>query len=326
MQKPIVVVGSINLDLVAGADRIPRAGETILGRSFNTFYGGKGANQAVAAANLGYPVVMVGNVGSDAFGTQLRRGLENAGVETACVTTVEGASGVALITTGAGGENSIVVVPGANGELTPKRLEQSASLLERAGFLLAQLEIPLETVDFLAQFAERRDIPLMLDPAPARELPRALLHRLTWITPNETETETLLGTKLEHGGPNCDESGCEAAAESLLDSGIRNVVLKLGQRGCLVAQGHLAKVRVAAFSVNAVDTTAAGDAFNAGFAVGLMRGFTPERSAVFASAVAAISVTRPGAQPSMPTLAEVHAFLSERLGPGAFQLAVESTV
>jgi ribokinase len=326
MQKPIVVVGSINLDLVVGTDRIPEVGETVIGHRFNTFYGGKGANQAVAAAKLGYPVAMVGNVGSDAFGTQLRKGLETAGVDTTCVTTVEGASGVALITTSAGGENNIVVVPGANEELTPKRLEQSASILERAGFLLAQLEIPLETIESLAQFAVRHDIPLMLDPAPARVLSQTLLRRLTWITPNETETEKLLRTKLGHGEPSCDESGCEAAAESLLDSGIRNVVLKLGQRGCLVAQGHLAKVRVPAFSVNAVDTTAAGDAFNAGFAVGLMRGFTVERGAVFASAVAAISVTRSGAQPSMPTLAEVEAFLRERLGPGAFQPAVESTV
>jgi ribokinase len=322
MQKPIVVVGSINLDLVVGADRIPQVGETIIGTRFNTFFGGKGANQAVAAGKLGYPVAMVGHVGSDAFGTQLRQGLESAGVDTTCVTTVDGPSGVALITIGLRGENNIVVVPGANGQLTPKRLEQSASILKHAGFLLAQLEIPLETIEYLAQFAEHHDIPLMLDPAPARELPETLLRRLTWITPNETETEELLGMKLEG-----EEQDCEAAAERLLARGIRNVLLKLGRRGCLVAQGqgHLAE-RVPAFSVNAVDTTAAGDAFNAGFAVGLMRGFTAARSAVFASAVAAISVTRSGAQPSMPTLAEVHAFLSERLGPAAFQPVVESTV
>jgi ribokinase len=321
MQKPIIVVGSINLDLVVGADRIPQVGETIIGTRFNTFFGGKGANQAVAAAKLGYPVAIVGNVGSDAFGKQLRHGLKDAGVDTAYVNTVDGPSGVALITTGGRGENNIVVVPGANGELTPKLLEKAATVLERAGYLLAQLEIPLETVEYLAQFAERGDIPLMLDPAPARELPETLLRRLTWITPNETETEELLRTKHDGG-----EQGFEAAAERLLDCGVRNVLLKLGCRGCLVAQAHLAKERVPAFSVNAVDTTAAGDAFNAGFAVGLMRGFTAARSAVFASAVAAISVTRSGAQPSMPTLAEVHAFLSERLGPGAFQPAVESAV
>ncbi len=306
MQKPIVVVGSINLDLVVGADRIPQVGETIIGNSFNTFYGGKGANQAVAAAKLGYPVSMVGNVGSDAFGTQLRNGLKDAGVDTAYVNTVEGPSGVALITTGRHGENNIVVVPGANGHLTPKLLEKAATILERAGFLLAQLEIPLETVEYLAQFAERHDIPLMLDPAPARELSGALLCRVTWITPNESETQELLRANFESG-----DQGSYAAAERLLDCGVKNVLLKLGARGCLIAQGTLAKERIPAFSVHAVDTTAAGDAFNAGFAVGLMRGLTVARSAVFASAVAAISVTRPGAQPSMPTGDEVECFLEE---------------
>jgi ribokinase len=310
MQKPIVVVGSINVDLVAAADRIPHVGETITGQAFNTFHGGKGANQAVAAAKLGYPVAMVGNVGSDSFGTQLRVGLENAGVDTTYVNTVEGASGVALITTGRQGENSIVVVPGANGQLTPQLLEKAAKILEHAGFLLAQLEIPLEAVEYLAQFAERHDIPLMLDPAPARELPASLLRRVTWITPNETETRELLKGRLENDNDN-DKDGSDAAAEQLLDYGVKNVLLKLGSRGCLIAQGTLAKERVPAFSVNAVDTTAAGDAFNGAFAVGLMSGVAVTRSAVFASAAAAISVTRAGAQPSMPTLAEVQTFMNE---------------
>jgi ribokinase len=321
MLKPIVVVGSINLDLVVGADRIPQVGETIIGSSFNAFCGGKGANQAVAAAKLGHPVSMVGNVGNDAFGAQLRRGLEHAGVDTTYVNTVEGASGVALITTGLGGENNIVVVPGANGQLTPRLLEKAAAILEHAGFLLAQLEIPLETVEYLAEFAEQHGIPLMLDPAPARELSEKLFRKVSWITPNETETEVLLKIKLENG-----DRGCYAAAESLLGHGVKNVLLKLGPRGCLIAQGRLPKERLAPFSVDAVDTTAAGDAFNAGFAVGLMRGFTVARSAVFASAVAAISVTRHGAQPSMPTLAEVKAFVNERLGPGASLFSAETDI
>ncbi len=321
MQKPIIVVGSINLDLVVGADRIPQVGETIIGRSFNTFYGGKGANQAVAAAKLGYPVSMVGNVGSDAFGTQLRHGLKDAGVDTAYVNTVEGPSGVALITTGLRGENNIVVVPGANGLVTPDLLEKATTILECAGFLLAQLEIPMETVDYLAEFAERHDIPLMLDPAPARELSKSLLRRVTWITPNETETQALLKTDFEN-----DDEGADEAADRLLACGVKNVLLKLGSRGCVLAQGGQRKERVPAFSVNAVDTTAAGDAFNAGFAVGLMRGLTVSRSAVFASAVAAISVTRPGAQPSMPTLAEVQGFLNQRLGPEAASVALETNV
>jgi ribokinase len=304
MQKPIVVVGSINLDLVAVADRIPQVGETIIGNSFKTFYGGKGANQAVAAAKLGYPVAMVGNVGDDSFGANLRSGLEGAGVDTTYVNTVEGASGVALITIGVHGENNIVVVPGANNQLTPTLLERAAPLLQSAGFLLAQLEIPLETVEYLAQFAEQHDVPLMLDPAPARELSARLLRRLSWITPNETETATLLRIGFDNGDENS-----YTVAESLLDCGVENVLLKLGSRGSLIAQGKLAKERVPAFSVNAVDTTAAGDAFNAGFAVALMRGSAVVRSAVFASAVAAISVTRAGAQTSMPTGDEVEDFL-----------------
>ena len=312
MQKPIVVVGSINLDLVAGADRIPQVGETIIGNTFNTFYGGKGANQAVAVAKLGYPVFMVGNVGSDPFGKQLRDGLEHVGVNATYVKTIEGASGVALITTGRGGENNIVVVPGANGQLSPKLLEQAKTVLESAGFLLAQLEIPLESVEYLAEFAERHGIPLMLDPAPARELPQTLLRRLTWITPNETETQELLHVNGDKGARDLN-----IAAQHLLDCGVKNVLLKLGSRGCLIAQGTLAKERVPAFSVDAVDTTAAGDAFNAGFAVGLMRGFTTVRSAVFASAVAAISVTRPGAQPSMPSGQEVERFLEQHSIPSA---------
>jgi ribokinase len=196
MDKPIVVVGSINLDLVATAPRIPQPGETIIGTGFNTFYGGKGANQAVAVAKLGYPVSMVGNVGDDSFGGQLRHALARAGVDVRFVQTVPGPSGVALITTAASGENNIVVVPGANGLLTPHSIEQARPLLENAGYVLVQLEIPLETVEFLVSFAQQRNIPLMLDPAPARELPNDLLRKVTWLTPNESEAEILVNKKI----------------------------------------------------------------------------------------------------------------------------------
>jgi ribokinase len=306
MQKPIVVVGSINLDLVASTDRIPQVGETVIGRTFTTFFGGKGANQAVAVARLGYPVSMIGNVGNDAFGTQLRGGLAEAGVNTEYVGTVEGSSGTALIITGPNGENSIVVVPGANAHVTPKSLERATPLLKQAGFILAQLEIPLETVEYLAEFAERHDILFMLDPAPARELPASLLRRVSWLTPNETETCQLLKTNLDD-----NEQSANTAADQLLSRGVKNLVLKLGSRGCVIAQESVPKQRVAAFRVNAVDTTAAGDAFNAGFAVALLNGYSALESGVFASAVAALSVTRPGAQPSMPRANEVEKFLLE---------------
>jgi ribokinase len=306
MQKPIVVVGSINLDLVASTDRIPQVGETVIGRTFTTFFGGKGANQAVAVARLGYPVSMIGNVGNDAFGTQLRGGLAEAGVNTEYVGTVEGSSGTALIITGPNGENSIVVVPGANAHVTPKSLERATPLLKQAGFILAQLEIPLETVEYLAEFAERHDILFMLDPAPARELPASLLRRVSWLTPNEAETCQLLKTNLDD-----NEQSANTAADQLLSRGVKNLVLKLGSRGCVIAQESVPKQRVAAFRVNAVDTTAAGDAFNAGFAVALLNGYSALESGVFASAVAALSVTRPGAQPSMPRANEVEKFLLE---------------
>jgi ribokinase len=308
MQKPIVVVGSINVDLVVGAERIPKMGETVAGKTFNTFFGGKGANQAVGVSRLGYPVAIVACVGSDSFGEQLRDGLNEAGVDSTAVSTVEGPSGVALITTSPHGENNIVVVPGANEHLGPALVEKATPILARAGMLLAQLEVPLDTVDYLAQFAERNNIPLILDPAPARDLPLGLLRRLSWITPNETEIQELLRRKVSNYGDYC------AAAESLLSCGTKNVLLKIGERGALVAEGNGLKKMVAAFSVDAVDTTAAGDAFNAGFAVGLMRGMDSFESARFAAAVAAISVTRPGAQPSMPVLHEVEQFIAAKSG------------
>jgi ribokinase len=308
MSKPLVVVGSINLDLVVTADHIPRPGETIIGSRFQTFYGGKGANQAVAAARIGYPTYMIGNVGDDVFGQQLVAGLAEAGVETSAVKTVPGSSGVALITIGTGGENNIVVVPGANGLLTPRQLEESASVLEHAGFLLAQLEIPLETVEYLAEFAERNNIPLMLDPAPARELPRALLQKVEWITPNESEAQLLLDSAIDA----TDGTNISDAADRLFACGAKNVLLKLGSHGCLVAEQRGPKQRIPAFPIDAVDSTAAGDAFNAAFAVSLLQGKSPQESARFACAVAAISVSRPGAQRSMPTLEELTEFLAQR--------------
>jgi ribokinase len=310
MSKPIIVVGSINLDLVASAENIPRPGETLIGSAFRTFFGGKGANQAVAVARLGYPSIMVGNVGDDAFGEQLKTGLRQANVSIEAVDTVPGASGVAVIVTSTYGQNSIVVVPGANGKLGPEQLARHTRLLQSAGILLAQLEIPLESVEFLADFAGRHNIPFMLDPAPARPLSATLLKKVTWLTPNETETMSLLSR------PELQPSDGLDAATTMLQRGPKNVILKLGARGCVLAPADTPPELVPAFSIAAVDTTGAGDAFNGGFAVRLMRGDSPRDSAVFASAVAAISVSRHGAQPSMPTESEVLAFLNERKSDG----------
>ena len=302
MLKPIVVVGSINLDLVAAVDHIPVVGQTITGHSFQTFFGGKGANQAVAVARLKYPVTMIGKVGDDSFGPQLKSGLREAGVKVRAVKPVHGSSGIALIATGKQGENLIVVVPGANAKLLPRDLDRHKSTIRSAGILLAQLESPLETVEYLGQLASKFDVPLMLDPAPARSLSAKLMRAITWLTPNETETCALLET----GDNQVDPS---VAGKELRDRGATNVILKLGERGAAVLSQDGAYVTVPAFSVQAVDTTAAGDAFNGAFAVALMRGKNVTESARYACAVAAISVTRRGAQPSMPSRAEVEKFL-----------------
>ncbi len=304
MMKPIVVVGSINLDLVARANRIPAPGETLTGTSFQTFFGGKGANQAVAAAKAGGTVRMIGCVGTDAFGAQLQEGLRAAGVDVDGVSRVDTSSGVALITTDAAGENSIVVIPGANGLLTPETLAKHETIVKEAGVLLSQLEIPVATVELLADYAARYDIPLILDPAPAQELPSALLARCVWITPNETEAAILCGS----GHATGDEA---EIVHTLRRRRARNLILKQGARGVLVAEEDHAAVRVPGFPVKAIDTTAAGDAFNGAFAVARMRGQSVAESARFANAVAAISVTRHGAQPSMPSAAEVEQFLAD---------------
>ena len=308
MAKRIVVVGSINLDLVGTTQRIPIAGETVAGLSFQTFPGGKGANQAVAAARLGGSVSMLGKLGTDAFGAHLRDSLAESRVNTDGIEVVHGSSGIALITTDAKGENAITVVAGANAHLSPADLDEHSGVIRGAGILLTQLEIPLETVEHLAAIAIRERIPLVMDPAPARPLPSSLLKCVDWLTPNETETCFLLGCAPSE----LHNEALGDAANALLALGCRNVILKLGQRGCYVALLDGTRQLLPAHKVHAIDTTAAGDAFNGAFAVALMQGQDPVSSASWASAVAAITVTRRGAQPSIPTPLEVDRFLEEQ--------------
>lgn len=304
-QKPVVVVGSINTDLVAVTRRIPAVGETVFGTDFQIHPGGKGANQAVAVARLGYPVRLIGRLGSDPFATQLRTHLERAGVDIAGVATSEGASGVAVIVVSHAGENSIVVTPGANAEVSPQDLEANIAAIRNAGIVLAQLEIPIETVEYLALICAREGVPLILDPAPARTLPAGIFKHVDWITPNQTEAAFYTADGL--GGT--DALAPFEIVKLILDKGGRGVVLKMGEGGVHLATATGFAESISAFTVNAIDTIAAGDAFNGGFATGLMLGKSPTESARFASAVAAISVTRSGAQPSMPAMAEVEAFL-----------------
>jgi ribokinase len=306
VRKPILVVGSVNLDLVVSVPRIPVSGETLTGSAFRTFFGGKGANQAVAVARLAYAVKMIAKVGDDDIGKRLCHGLKTAGVQTGAVGVAKKiSSGVALISTDPQGHNSIVVVPGANAKLLPKDVLKHLSLVEAAGIVLTQLETPLETLVCVADLANRFGIPLMLDPAPARELPSDLLRQVKWLTPNESETRLLCGASAGE----LDVQGAKDYAEELLGRGPENIVIKLGPQGSFLATSDGRREHIPAFQVQAVDSTAAGDAFNAGFAVALMQGKDPSEAARFASAVAALSVTHEGAQPSMPTSQEVSRFL-----------------
>jgi ribokinase len=307
-QKPIVVVGSINTDLVAVTKRMPAIGETVIGSDFQVHPGGKGANQAVAVARLGYPVRLVGRLGNDAFGAQLRTHLEHAGVEITGVSASDGASGVAVIVVAENGDNSIVLAPGANSKVTPEDIDTNISILRSAGMVLAQLEIPLETVEYLVRVCARENVPLILDPAPAMDLRPGIVKDIAWFTPNQTEAGFYLGNK----HPESNSQSPAETAKILLSNGCRGVVLKMGAQGTYLASQSGIGSLVPAFSVDAIDTTAAGDAFNAGFATALMLGESPLDSAVFAAAVAAISVTRKGAQPSMPTMVEVTDFMKQR--------------
>ncbi|WP_348263224.1 ribokinase [Telmatobacter sp. DSM 110680] len=308
MRKSIVVVGSLNLDLVARVKRLPNPGETIIGKDFNTYGGGKGANQAVALARLGAPVKMIGKLGSDGFAKQLNDGLNDAGVDTSLLQYTTGSSGTALITTAEDGENTIVVIPGANGALLPEDLERHREQIEQAAMVLGQLEIQAATTECLGRLTQAAGVPFILDPAPAYSLSQDLLRSVTWLTPNETEAQLLLDAHY----PGRQLSSPPEVADQLLKLGVRNVILKLGARGVYMAGADVENTYVDGFKVQVVDTTAAGDAFNGAFAFAVCeKGMAPRDAAHFACAVAAISVTRAGAQTSMPRLAECDAFLKK---------------
>jgi len=300
-RKPIVVVGSINMDLVARTPRIALAGETLIGSGFETTPGGKGANQAVAVARLGYPIAMVGMVGEDVFGQALLDNLTEAGVDASAVERVSGPSGVAQIQVADNAENSIVVVSGSNGKVTPAFIDRHADLIRSAGMVLCQLELPMETISHTLELCAAAGVPIMLDPAPAAPLPQSAWSQVTWFTPNETEAAFYLH----------NNSGSEEAARELLAKGLKGVVLKRGAEGAYVVVAGGKDEDVRAFPVNAIDTVGAGDCFNGAFAVALLEGNNPWDAAQFASAAAAISVTRRGAQASMPSRAEVDDFLAK---------------
>lgn len=290
----ILVVGSSNTDMIIKLDRIPRPGETILGGQFITAAGGKGANQAVGAARAGGNVTFVARVGRDMLGDQAIAGFHEDGICTDFIFRDKTApSGVALIFVAKDGENSIAVAGGANAKLSPADVKKARAAIIRANTVVMQLESPLDTVQAAAEIAAKAGVRVILNPAPARELPDELLRLVSILTPNETEAELLTGIKIN------DQATASRAAASLLARGVETVILTLGARGALVAHKNGEQL-VPAFKVKAVDTTAAGDVFNGALAVAISEGRPMLDAVVFANAAAAISVTRLGAQLSAP--------------------------
>ena len=308
MPKYIAVVGSLNLDMVASVPRNPNSGETITGSDFQRFLGGKGANQAVAAAQLGAPVKMIGRHGTDGFAESLLQTLRQKGVDTSAITPAEGPSGVAVILVTPEGQNSIVVIPGANGRLCPEDIAATRSLLAEAGLILAQLETPIDALEATAAIATEARVSVILDPAPVQHLSPKLLSRVSWLTPNETEAAYLLNAPVPES-----PAALRAFAESLLKLGPQNILLKLGARGAYLATSTGVREYIPAIEVQAVDSTAAGDALNGAFAAALLQGAaTPLEAARFGVAAASLSVTRAGAIPSLPTHAELEDFLAHK--------------
>ena len=304
MTGGILVVGSLNMDLVACASRIPVSGETITGHTFFDGAGGKGANQAYAAARLGGRVSMLGRVGSDDFGRRMRANLEQVGCDVSGVQAIPNcASGIAVIFVADTGQNSIVIVPGANGRFSPEDVEASRDHFEGARLVLLQLENPLPTIVAAARAARRAGARVILDPAPAQSLPDELLRLTDVLTPNETEAAILAG--LPPG--RVDVPHAMAIAHSLKERGAATVIVKLGDQGCVLIDEGVAD-HFPAPRVEAVDTTAAGDVFNAALAVGLSEGMDLGVACRFANRAAAVSVSRMGTQVAAPTREEVAAF------------------
>lgn len=310
MGRGITIVGSLNADLVVAVRRFPGPGETVSGQDFAVFPGGKGANQAYACGRLAageMPVRMVGQVGADNYAPWLRQNLASGGVDVTHVAQ-DGATptGLALIAVDPAGQNQIIVVPGANGTFNPVALTAAHHAIADAAAVLLQLEIPLPTVQTAARIGREAGARVILDPAPARALPDSLLRTVDYITPNESELSVLTG-----GAPQASLRRGDAVgrARQLIARGARRVLVKMGRQGALIVT-DVAEQLYPAFPVEPVDTTAAGDAFNAGLGYALARGATEAEAIRYAAATGAVAVTRHGAQPSLPSRGEVEALLA----------------
>ncbi|RMH77145.1 MAG: ribokinase [Cyanobacteria bacterium J007] len=304
-----LVFGSLNLDLVATTPRLPQPGETITGDRFSMVPGGKGANQAVAAARLGVATAIVGRVGGDNFAEILVESLQSAEVQTDRLLKDPAiGSGVAMITVEQSGENTIAVIPGANGRVDETDVDRLAEVLPTAKVLLLQLEIPLAAVEAAARRAKQAGVTVILDPAPARsDLPDSLYPLLDWITPNETEASQLTGIRVH------DVEAARQAAMELCRRGVGRAIVKLGAKG-VVCCSKDETIAIPAFPVEAVDTVAAGDAFNGAIAAAIVRGFSLQETLIYGAAAGALSATKAGAQPSLPDRPTLEAFLKASRG------------
>jgi len=299
----IVVIGSSNTDMIVKSDHLPLPGETVVGGTFFTAPGGKGANQAVAAARLGGDVSFVAKVGKDQFGDAAIENYRKEGMDTQYVTRSAGsASGVALILVDGKGENSIAVASGANADLSEKDIDDAAEQIKKASIVLMQLESPVDTVLYAAKMAAEGGATVVLNPAPAAPIPEEMYRYLYAVTPNETESEILTGVKVE------DEASALKASEVFISRGVKKVVITLGSKGAFVNDGGNSYM-VPARKVKAVDTTAAGDTYNGAMCVALAEGKTLKEALEFATKASAIAVTRMGAQPSVPTREEVDSLI-----------------
>ncbi len=302
----VLVIGSSNTDLIVQSASLPRPGQTVMADTFLTLPGGKGANQAVAAARSGARVSFVARVGSDAFGEQALRCLEAEGIDTTCVLKDPLLpSGIASILVNCKGENAIAVVPGANAALSPVQIDTAGSLFERVSTCLLQLETPLPTVIHAAGLAREHSVPVILNPAPARDLPAELLSGLFLLTPNESETEVLTGIRPD------TEKAARLAAENLMGRGVNNVIITLGARGAFLATDR-ETVLLPAPRVDTRDTTGAGDAFNGALAAALGAARSLARAVAFANCAGALAVTEIGAQAALPRESQILALLNAR--------------
>ncbi|EPG4008372.1 ribokinase [Providencia stuartii] len=303
----LVVLGSINADHILNIGQFPQPGETVRGNHYQVAFGGKGANQAVAAGRSGADITFIACVGNDSIGQSIKTQLKNDHIDVECIDVVDNeTTGVALIFVNQQGENVIGIHAGANAHLTKERVNHYQQKIIDADAVLMQLESPIETVQLAAEIAQKNSTKVILNPAPAQALPDSLLALVDIITPNETEAEHLTGITVK------DDQSAQAAAQVLHDKGISKVMITLGARGVWYSEkGSTGKI-IAGFKVKAVDTIAAGDTFNGAYVTALLEGKSDAEAIVFAHAAAAIAVTRPGAQPSVPWRNEIDAFLTQQ--------------